>query len=70
MHEPIEDGVGEGGFADEVVPGFDGELADDQRRGAIMRMPPVKHALRCAREAASIRSVCHKLERRQHYVWT
>src|SRR5262249_57058870 len=34
MHEPIEDGVGEGGFANEVVPGFDGELTGDQRRAA------------------------------------
>jgi len=32
----IEDGIGVGWLADEVVPGFDGELAGDQRRGAAM----------------------------------
>ena len=30
MHEPVEDGVGEGGFADVVMPGIDRELAGDQ----------------------------------------
>ena len=30
MHKPVEDGVGEGGFADVDMPGFDRELAGDQ----------------------------------------
>ena len=34
VDEAIEDGIGEGGLADEVVPGFDGELAGDQRRAS------------------------------------
>src|SRR5262249_56857461 len=36
MDEAIEDGIGESGLADEIVPGFDGELAGDQRRRATM----------------------------------
>ena len=36
VDEAIEDGIGEGWLADEVVPGFDGELTGDQRRGAAM----------------------------------
>jgi hypothetical protein len=41
-----------------------------QQRPDVCRMPPAKPALRLQREVASIRSGCHKLERRQHYVWT
>jgi hypothetical protein len=33
-------------------------------------MPSVEPALCGAREVASNRSDCHKLERRQHYVWS
>ena len=36
VDEAIEDGIGEGRLADEVVPGFDGELAGHQRRRAAM----------------------------------
>ena len=36
MDEAIEDSIGEGGIADEIVPGFDGELAGYQRRRAAM----------------------------------
>src|SRR5262245_53721445 len=36
MDEAIEDGIGEGGIADEIVPGFDRELAGNQRRRAAM----------------------------------
>ena len=31
VDEAIKDGIGEGGIADEIVPGFDGELAGYQR---------------------------------------
>ena len=34
MDETVEDGVGEGWLADEVVPGFDRKLTGDQRRAA------------------------------------
>jgi hypothetical protein len=34
----IEDGVGEGGLADHVVPFVDGELAGDQRRAAAITL--------------------------------
>ena len=30
MHEPIEDGIAEGGVADNVMPVIDGELAGDE----------------------------------------
>ena len=30
MDEPVEDGVGEGGVAEQVVPLLDGKLAGDQ----------------------------------------
>ncbi len=30
MDEPVEDGVGEGGFAEVIVPGLDRELAGDE----------------------------------------
>jgi hypothetical protein len=36
VDEAIEDGIGVGGLADEVVPRFDGELISNQRRGATM----------------------------------
>ena len=36
MHEAVEDSVGEGRIADDLVPGIDRQLAGDQRRtGAI-----------------------------------
>ena len=31
MDEAVEDGIGEGRLADDVVPGIDGKLAGDQR---------------------------------------
>ncbi len=34
MNEAIQDGVAEGGVADNVVPMFDGDLAGDDGRGA------------------------------------
>lgn len=34
MDQPVEDGVGEGWVADDVMPGVDGELAGDDCRGA------------------------------------
>ena len=36
MDEAIEDGIGVGWFADEVVPGFDWKLTSDQGRGPAM----------------------------------
>ena len=30
MHEPIEDGVAEGGIADDVMPVIDGKLAGNE----------------------------------------
>jgi hypothetical protein len=36
VDEAIEDGIGEGRIADEIVPRFDGELAGYQRRRAAM----------------------------------
>ena len=36
MDEAIEDGIGKGGIADEIVPGLDGKLAGYQRRRAAM----------------------------------
>src|SRR5215831_18850935 len=36
VDDAIEDGIGEGGIADEIVPGFDGELTSDQSRGSAM----------------------------------
>ena len=34
VHEPIEDGIGDGWIANDVVPVLDGELACHDRRGA------------------------------------
>ena len=34
MNESVEDGVAEGGIADDVMPVFDGELARDEGRAA------------------------------------
>ena len=34
VDDAVEDGVREGGFADDVVPGFDGQLAGDHDRSA------------------------------------
>ena len=34
VDEPVEDGIGEGGAADDVVPGVDGQLAGDDGGGA------------------------------------
>src|SRR5262249_54249173 len=38
VDKAIEDGIGISWFADEVVPGFDRELAGDQRGGAAMAL--------------------------------
>jgi len=35
MDEPVADGVGDGGLADELVPRLHGDLAGDQGRGAL-----------------------------------
>ena len=36
MYEAVEDGIGQGGIADDVVPFFDGKLTGDQgRSGAV-----------------------------------
>ena len=32
VHQPVEDGIGEGGLADDLVPGVDGQLAGDEDR--------------------------------------
>src|SRR5580704_15279475 len=34
VNDPVEDGVGEGGLADQVVPAVDRDLAGDQRGAA------------------------------------
>ena len=34
VNEAVEDGVAEGGIADDVMPVLDGELAGDERRAA------------------------------------
>ena len=36
MHEPVEDGVGVGGFADRFVPVLDGQLAGDEGGSALV----------------------------------
>ena len=36
MDQPVADGVGEGGVADDLVPGLDRELAGDERRSALV----------------------------------
>src|SRR5262249_61499231 len=36
VDDAIENGIGKGGLADEVVPGFDGELAGEERGAASM----------------------------------
>ena len=36
MHEPVEDGVGVGGFADGFVPVFDGQLAGEKGGSALV----------------------------------
>jgi hypothetical protein len=36
VHQPVEDGIGDGGVAQHFVPAFDGELADDDGGGAAM----------------------------------
>ena len=40
MHKPVEDGVGEGGYADVVMPGVDRELAGD--KGGFAAVPIVE----------------------------
>src|SRR5436190_23436455 len=42
VHEPIEDGVGDGGIADDLVPVLDRKLAGDDGRAAPV---PVLHDL-------------------------
>ena len=36
VDDAVEDGVGEGGFADDVMPFGDGQLAGDQDRGVLV----------------------------------
>ena len=36
MHEPVEDGIGVGGFADHFVPVLDGQLAGHQGGAALV----------------------------------
>ena len=31
VNDAVQDGICEGGFADDIVPGFDGQLACDHR---------------------------------------
>ena len=40
VNDPVEDGVGEGGFTDQIMPAIDRDLAGDQRRAAAVAVFP------------------------------
>jgi hypothetical protein len=50
MNDVVEDGIGEGRLADEVMPGLDGQLAGDHGRATAISLLDDLHqiaALRC-----------------------